>query len=345
MRVAHYINQFFGGLGAEEAADSPVAGRSGAVGPAIGLQLALGERGEVVVTIIGGDTYVAEHETEATQAIVDCLREARAEVLVAGPAFNAGRYGLACALACRAAQRELSVQAVTAMHPDNPAVEAEAQRRNLYVLPTAANAADMRRALGALAEFAVKLGSGKPLGRAAVEGYLPRGFRRNEHLERPAAERVLDMLHAKLAGKPYVSEIPNQAFELVPPAAPLMDPSHALLALVSEAGVVPRGNPDRIRFTSATNWASYDLDVVQPGDVEVVHGGYDASFVNEDPNRVLPIDALRDLVKAGEIGSLLDHYYVTVGNGTPVATCATFGVAIAAELKQAGVGGVVLPST
>lgn len=343
MRVAHYINQFFGGLGAEEAADTPVACRPGAIGPAIGLQQVLGERGEVVVTIIGGDTYVAEHETEAAQAIVGCLREARADVLVAGPAFNAGRYGLACALACQAAQRELSVPAVTAMYPDNPAVDA--QRTNLYVLPTAANAADMRRALRALADFAVKLRCGQPLGRAEVEGYLPRGFRRNEHLERPAAERLLDMLHAKLAGKPYVSEIPNQAFELVPPAPPLGDPSHALLALVSEAGVVPRGNPDRIRFTSATNWASYDLDVVQAGRVEVVHGGYDASFANEDPNRVLPIDALCDLVNTGEIGSLLDHYYVTVGNGTPVARCATFGAAIAAELKQAGVGGVVLPST
>jgi glycine reductase complex component B subunit gamma len=117
------------------------------------------------------------------------------------------------------------------------------------------------------------------------------------------------------------------------------------LAIVTEAGVVPRGNPDRIRFTAATNWARYTLDVVQPGAVEVVHGGYDASFANEDPFRVLPIDALRDLVAAGEVGGLLEHYFVTVGNGTPVETCAVFGSAIAAELKQAGVGGVVLPST
>jgi len=343
VRVAHYINQFFGGLGGEEAADAPITARAGVVGPSIGLQHALGDRGELVVTIIGGDTYVVEHEAEAATDIVDALREARADVLVAGPAFNAGRYGLACALACQSAQRELSLPAVAAMHPGNPAVEAN--RRNLYILPTSASAADMRRALGAMADFAVKLASHAPIGRADVEGYLPRGLRRNEHVERTAAERLIDMLHAKLAGRPYASEIPNLAFEAVPPAPPLADVRHALLALVTEAGVVPRGNPDGIRFTAATNWAHYTLDVVQQGSVEVVHGGYDASFANADPYRVLPIDALRDLAVAGEIGGLLDKYFVTVGNGTPVETCAAFGSAIAAELKQAGVGGVVLPAT
>jgi betaine reductase len=339
VRVAHFVNQFFGGLGGETAASAPVQTRAGAVGPGIGLQEALGGRGEVVVSIIGGDNWVAEHETEAAACVAAAVAEAQANVLVAGPAFNAGRYGLACGLAARAA----GVPSVAAMHPDNPAVEEYG--RHIYILPTGASAADMRRSLKALAEFALKLGGGQPLGRAEVEGYLPRGLRRNEHVDRTAAERLMTMLHAKLAGQPYHTEIPNQAFEQVPPAAPLLDPKSALLAIVSEAGVVPRGNPDRIKFTYATNWASYSLDIVQPGDVEVVHGGYDASFANADPNRVLPVDALRDLVAAGEISGLLDRYYVTVGNGTPVETCATFGAAIAQELKQAGVGGVVLPAT
>src|SRR5262249_18262247 len=277
-------------------------------GPSIGLQQALGDRGEVVVTVIGGDTYVVEHEAEASTDIVGALRQARADVLVAGPAFNAGRYGLACALACQSAQRELSLPAAAAMHPRNPAVEAS--RRNLYILPTGAAAADMRRALGVLAEFAIKLGRTTPIGRADVEGYLPRGLRRNEHVERTAAERLIGMLHAKLAGRPYASEIPNLAFEAVPAAPPLTDVSHALLAVATDAGLAPRGNPDSIRFPAATNWAHYTLDVVQQGSVEVVHGGYDASFANADPYRVLPIDALRDLVAAGEIGGLLDKYFV-----------------------------------
>jgi glycine reductase len=339
MKVVHYVNQFFGGLGGEEAADRPLECRAGAVGPAIGLQQALGERGHVVATLIGGDTYVAEHEAEVAAAIAACMRDLHADVLVAGPAFNAGRYGLACALACQSA----GIPAVAAMHPDNPAVEAS--RRHVYILPTAASASDMRRALAALADFAEKLASGNTLGRADVEGYLPRGFRKNEHVERPAAQRMLAMLHAKLADRAYVSEIPNQSFEVVAPAPPLADPTRALVALVTEAGVVPRGNPDRIKFSAATNWAVYDLTIVRPGGVEVVHGGYDASFANEDPNRVVPVDAMLDLVESGEIGGLLDRYFVTVGNGTPVEACAGFGAAMAADLKQAGVTGVVLPAT
>jgi len=339
VRIVHYVNQFFGGRGGEEAADRPIECRAGAIGPAIGLQQALGERAEVVATIVGGDTYVSEHEAHAAAAIAECVRANQADVLVAGPAFNAGRNGLACVLACRSA----GIPAVAAMHPDNPAVDAS--RRHVYILPTGTSAADMRRALNALAEFGYKLGKGQTIGGATAEGYLPRGFRRNEHVARPAAQRMLDMLHAKLAGQPYVSEIPIQSFEVVPPAPPLKDPKTALLAIVSEAGVVPRGNPDRIKFSAATNWATYSLDVVEVGGVEVVHGGFDASFANADPNRVLPVDALRDLVATGEIGGLLDRYYVTVGNGTPVETCAAFGAAIAADLHRAGVTGVVLPST
>jgi len=37
-------------------------------------------------------------------------------VLVAGPAFGSGRYGLACALVCKIAQAQ-RVPAITAMHP------------------------------------------------------------------------------------------------------------------------------------------------------------------------------------------------------------------------------------
>ncbi len=36
---------------------------------------------------------------------------------------------------------------------------------------------------------------------------------------------------------------------------------------------------------------------------------------------------------------------VTVGNGTPVSYCTTFGREIAAELRQAAVSGVIVPST
>ena len=33
MRVVHYLNQFFGGLGGEEKAGAPLEARDGAIGP------------------------------------------------------------------------------------------------------------------------------------------------------------------------------------------------------------------------------------------------------------------------------------------------------------------------
>ena len=44
MRVVHYLNQFFGGIGAEEQAGMGLEARDGAVGPGKLLEQLLGER-------------------------------------------------------------------------------------------------------------------------------------------------------------------------------------------------------------------------------------------------------------------------------------------------------------
>lgn len=64
-----------------------------------------------------------------------------------------------------------------------------------------------------------------------------------------------------------------------------------------------------------------------------------------DPNRVLPLDAARELEHSGQIGRLHERYFATVGNATSVNEAKQFGVEIAADLKDAGVNGVVLTST
>ena len=51
IRVVHYLNQFFGGIGGEEHANSPVEVREGAVGPGRALQQFLGTNATVVATI------------------------------------------------------------------------------------------------------------------------------------------------------------------------------------------------------------------------------------------------------------------------------------------------------
>jgi len=84
---------------------------------------------------------------------------------------------------------------------------------------------------------------------------------------------------------------------------------------------------------------------LSPETHQTAHGGYDPVYANEDPNRVLPVDVMRELEKEGKIGKLHRYYYATVGNGTPVAKAQQYGQAIAKELKDAGVQAVILTST
>src|SRR6266851_9235629 len=120
-RVVHYLNQFFGGIGGEDKADSPIEVRLGSVGPGRGLEPQWAGAAHIVATIVGGDNFVATRSAEAEPAIRAALREHQPDVLVAGPAFNAGRYGLACGVACGVASA-LAIPNVTAMAPENPAL-------------------------------------------------------------------------------------------------------------------------------------------------------------------------------------------------------------------------------
>ena len=43
-------------------------------------------------------------------------------MVVAGPAFNAGRYGMACGAICQALE-PLGIPAVTAMYKENPGLD------------------------------------------------------------------------------------------------------------------------------------------------------------------------------------------------------------------------------
>ena len=78
---------------------------------------------------------------------------------------------------------------------------------------------------------------------------------------------------------------------------------------------------------------------------ETAHGGYDPVYANEDPDRVLPVDVLREMEQEGKIGKLHDYFYTTVGNGTAVANAKKFAAEYAQKLKQAGVNAVIMTST
>jgi glycine reductase len=116
MRVVHYLNQFFGGLGGEEHAQAPLEVREGPIGPGRLLQQVLGAGATVVTTLVCGDDYVAEREDVAGASMREALERYAPDLVLAGPAFDSGRYGLGCALACRVA-RSLGISAAVGMPP------------------------------------------------------------------------------------------------------------------------------------------------------------------------------------------------------------------------------------
>src|ERR671936_1463467 len=163
LRVVHYLNQFFGGIGGEDVANLPPRLHDGPVGSGRALQQALKEEGTVVTTVICGDSYINDARDNALAVIVETLRASKPDVLIAGPAFESGRYGLACAEVCKAAH-VVGIPALTGMHPDNPGVESG--RPDVLVVPTGASPAEMQAALAAMARLAIELGHNETLGPA-----------------------------------------------------------------------------------------------------------------------------------------------------------------------------------
>jgi betaine reductase len=344
LRVGHYLNQFFAGVGGEEHANHLPERRDGPVGPGRVLQAGLGDGGRVVSTLVCGDNFFNEQPEPAGAAVRGWLEAARPDVVIAGPAFAAGRYGSACVEVCRLAG-EAGIPAVTGMHPENPGL---LLARRAYVVPTGGSAADMGRALPAMLALARKLAARVPIGPAAVEGYLPRGVRRPGMREAAGAERAVGMLVDKLGGRPFRTEMPVDAYEAVPPVPGVRALETATLALVTTGGIVPRGNPHHLRRCSETRWQRYDLAGVaalSPEVFECVHGGFYNQMACEDPNLVLPLDVVREIEREGRFGKLLDFYCGTVGNDQRLLDCKRNGAEIAATLRAAGADGVLLVAT
>ena len=342
LRVVHYLNQFFGGLGGEEHAQAPLEVREGPIGPGRLLQQILGADATVVATLVCGDDHAAEREDVVGAGMRDALARYAPDLVLAGPAFDSGRYGLGCALACRVA-RSLGIPAVAAMHPDNAAVITH--RRELLAVPTGLDPSDMRDIVARMAALGLKVVRGEPLGPALEEGYIPHGVRKLVVKDRVGYERALDMVLARVTGRPFVSEIQVQHYDRVVPAAPVPDLSRAVIGIVVSTGIVPRGNPDRLPGARALTAGRYSIDrlpKLDVGDWESAHGGFNTKILNtEGPDYALPLRTLRALEAEGVIGGIYPWFYSTVGNQTAVGPAREIGQLAAAEFRDAGVAAVL----
>ena len=345
-KFVHYINQFFAGIGGEESADYKPEIREGLVGSGAAIKPLLD--GEITHTIICGDNYFGTNTEEAINEILEMLENIEFDGFIAGPAFQAGRYGVACGNIAKAVKEKFDVPAVTSMHIENPGVEMF--KKDIYIFKGGNSAASMKKDVKPMIEYLNKLTNNCDVKSAEEEGYFSRGIRKQVWLDTPvkASKRGVDMLIKKLNNEVYDTELVIVEREIVPPANPIKDLTKANIAVVTSGGVVPVDNPDRIQSASATRWGMYNIsevDKLAAGVYKTIHAGYDPAAADSDPNRIVPIDVLKVMEKEGIFGKLHKYFYSTVGTGTTQAEAARMAKEIIVHLKNDNVDGVIMTST
>lgn len=345
LRVVHFLNQFFAGIGSEESANHPIEVREGPVGPGGAFMRAFAGKAEIVATIVAGDNYFNEESEVSRRTVVDTLAKYRPDLVIAGPAFNSGRYGLSCAEVCYLAYED-GIPAVTSMYPENPGTLTH--RSEVVIVPTTEAASGMAQAVETVARIGLKLADHQELGPASEEGYLGRGIRKAGRRDKPAADRAVDMILAKIKGEPFETELPIELPDTVEPAPPLGELAKAKIGLVTAGGLVPMGNPDRLPGGPAQVWLKYEignLQTMEAGKWESIHVGFFTDTTNANPNYVLPLNIMRTLEDRGVIESIHHEYFATSGRGTTVADSERMGREMAAELKKESVDAVVMVAT
>lgn len=352
LRVVHYLNQFFGQIGGEERATTGFVVKEGPVGPGLALQKELGDRADIVATVICGDDYFSANADKNADAGLKLVASYQPDLFFAGPAFAAGRYSIACGAMCKAVSAELSIPVITGMHEEVPGMEL--YRKYAFICKAPNIARGMPEVLRNMVRLAFRLISGEKEMRLLARENLPkpeeysyfsRNLLRNEYCERSIAERAVEKLVAKLQGKPFESEVIPPTFERVTPPAPIKDLSKCEIALISDGGLVPKGNPDGLARRSNLKWGAYDVEALFR-EYEVTHAGYFNDHVLERPDRLVPFDVMKDLVKEGKIGRLHRTFFSTSGCTTVSKRCGEMGDEMGAEIKRRGtIAGAILTST
>jgi len=352
LRVVHYLNQFFGQIGGEEKATTGFMVKEGPVGPGLALQKELGDRAEIVATVICGDDYFAVNPEKHAEEGLKLVASHQPDLFFAGPAFAAGRYSIACGAMCKAVGIELGIPVITGMHEEVPGMEL--YRKYAFICKAPNIARGMPEVVRNMARLAFRLLSGEKEMRLLTRENLPkpeeynyfsRNLLRNEYCEKSIAERSVEKLVAKLQGKPFESEVTPPKFERVTPPAPIKDLSKCEIALISDGGLVPKGNPDGLARRSNLRWGAYDIEALWR-EYEVTHAGYFNDHVLERPDRLVPVDVMKDMVKEGKIGKLHRTFFSTSGCTTVSKRCGEMGEEMGAEIKKRGtIAGAILTST
>jgi len=342
-RIIHYINQFFGQIGGEKSAYQEPIYKEGPVGPGSFLDKAI-KNGKIIGTIICGDNYAVEHSDKLKAFANDIISQKKPDIFIAGPGFFSGRYGLACGSLCSFVKEQFDIYCITGLYEDNPAVDL--YREHIDIIKTKANAAGMKDAIEKFAHiFSVY---GVSSGENIRQYFFPKGLLENESCDKPASLRSIDMVKALLDGMDPPTEI-HLPDRVAPEKAVLgKELCDCKIALITDGGLVPSGNPDQLKTRATTKFLKYgiqNIDTLKKGDWQVMHEGYDNRYVLEDPNRLVPLDALRFFEKEKKIKQIYDDLITTTGVATSFAVSQKIGQEIGTLLVKNGVDAVILTST
>jgi glycine reductase len=332
LRVVHYLNQFFGQIGGEDKADEPLQIKKGSVGPGKFFEMSFSVKAEIIATIICGDNTMCEDLEQTSAAAAEMAAGFAPDILIAGPCFLAGRYGMACGAVCKAVAGLLGIPTIVGIAESNPGVDV--YRAYTCMVPSGNSAAKMKEAINAMIRVALSFSEGST---PEKNSYITRGIRNLMVMDKNGATRAVEMLMAKLSGQLPETELPLPKFEKVDPAPPLQNLRQATIVLATEGGLIPINNPDHIEMSMATRFGCYSVDgflSIDPKIFTVAHGGYDNSLAQSDPNRLIPLDVMKELEDEGEIGSVAEVIYTTAGNATSVDNATRFGREIANDIRQ-----------
>lgn len=342
-RVVCYLNQFFAQIGGEDMAHVGFGVTEKPIGPAMLFANLLGDACEIVGTVYCGDNYFAEGGERTAEEGLALVEKLKPDLFIAGPAFNAGRYGVSCGKMASIVAQRLGIPTVTAMYPENPAVDL--YRKDTYIVETGILSSGLRTVAPKMVSIGLRLLGKEHIAGAKEEGYIPRDIILNEEQAGNAAHRAIEMVLAKIHGKPFESELLPPLFDDVEPAPPIGDLGAVKLALVTDGGFIPEENPDKLKPNGSTTWGHYDWDTLSGNKHFVIHSGYDGTWVMENPYRLLPVDILREMVAEHKLGALDNEVYVATGNCASVSASKKKGEEIAAMLKEKQVQAAILTST
>ncbi|KPU42818.1 glycine reductase complex component B subunit gamma [Oxobacter pfennigii] len=345
LRVVHYINQFFAQIGGEESASMGIQTEDKPIGPGISLQAALRDRAEIVGTIICGDNYIAENIKTVTQEVLKVIEGFKPDMFFAGPAFNAGRYGIACGSLCKAVKKKLGIPAVTAMFDENPGREIYAP--DIFILRSGNNARKMAEEIKKMVDFAYKLYDGTLERDPEKEGFFERGWMVAKKYDYMASKRAVDMLINKVQGRPFKTEIPMPVNEKIPSPVPIADLSKATIMFATDGALCTKENTERMPSAGSNVYHAYNVDgkkTLSSEEYTCVHGGFDRTYAIENPNRLVPLDAMRALEEEG-ITKFHNEVLSCAGLAGSLSNGMNIGKSMVEYIKNHNIDAVILTST